>query len=508
MFVRTYGAASRGVDVLPVSVELRSGRGIQFHVAGMSGSLARDAFLRIRGALQAGGWAWPREALTVSLSPGHASLHPEDLDLPLALVVLAQIGAIPSTSLPHLCSVGSLGLDGSLRGHPTGAHAALAAAEAGCRATLVPAEVLPASSGSGPDAPVFGARNLREVVDHLTGTRPLPRWVHRAQAASAEPEVPLNRLHGDEHHLRGLLLAAAGEHHVLMLGSPGTGKSLSARALHGILPALDRAESQTLRRLHAAKGLIRPDPWEPPLRSPHAGSGVAALIGSRAGGRHQVDGGAAFLPGELSLAHRGLLILDELPEWSRPAMETLRIPLERGVVDLARAAGSIQLPARCLVAATANPCPCGYFMDAERRCRCTPAQVRNYLKRLSGPLIDRFPIHLETRVAPEPANPEQWDWPTEAVAARALVQRVRQADRSNMRWTEAAECCLRQGMRRWRLSGRAQTGLRQVAQTHALCLERNHVEEEDAAIALQYRVFDRAGWLESAWSSERPKHRG
>lgn len=147
-------------------------------------------------------------------------------------------------------------------------------------------------------------------------------------------------------------------------------------------------------------------------------------------------------------------------------------------------------------------------MDAERRCRCTPAQVRNYLKRLSGPLIDRFPIHLETRVAPEPANPEQWEWPTEAAAARALVQRVRQADRSNMPWTEAAESCLRQGMRRWRLSGRGQTSLRQVAETHALCRERHHVEEEDAAIALQYRVFDRAGWLESAWSAERPKHRG
>lgn len=507
MFVRTYGAASRGVDVLPVSVELRSGRGIQFHVAGMSGSLARDAFLRIRGALQAGGWAWPREALTVSLSPGHASLHPEDLDLPLALVVLAQIGAIPSTALPHLCSVGSLGLDGTLRGHPSGANALMAAAEAGCRSTLVAAEVLPASSGSAPDCPVFGARNIKEVVDHLTGVRPLPRWVHRAQASPAAPEVPLSQLHGDAHHLRGLLLAAAGEHHVLMLGSPGTGKSVSARALHGVLPALSRSESQTLRRLHAAKGLMRADPWAPPLRSPHAGSGVAALIGSRAAGRHAVDGGAAFLPGELSLAHRGLLILDELPEWSRPAMETLRMPLERGVVDLARAAGSIQLPAECLVAATANPCPCGYFMDSERRCRCTPAQVRNYLKRLSGPLIDRFPIHLETRLESSPITEADGDWPTEMVAARQLVQRVRQADRKALMWKAESEALLQTGIRRWRLSGRAHASMRAVAETHALCQNRTTILSEDVAVALDYRVFDRAGWLEGAWSLERPKHR-
>ncbi len=505
MFVRTYGAASRGVDVLPVSIELRSGRGIQFHVAGMSGSLARDAFLRIRGALQAGGWSWPREALTVSISPGNASLHPEDLDLPLALVVLAQIGAIPAHRIAHLCSAGALGLDGSLRGHPSSANAPLAAVEAGCSATVVAAHVLPASSGSTADAPLYGAQHLTEVVEHLRGTRPLPRWVSRQASPMAATEVRLEDVHGDDHLLRGLLLAAAGEHHVMLLGSPGTGKSTSARALHGLLPALSPSEAQTLRRLHAAKGLIRSDPWAPPLRNPHAGSGVAALIGSRAAGRHALDGSAAFLPGELTLAHRGLLILDELPEWSRPAMETLRVPLERGVVELARAAGSTQLPARSLVAATANPCPCGYFLDAERRCRCTPAQVRNYLKRLSGPLVDRFPIHLETRM-PSLQPAASPGLTTES--AREIVQRVRGRRPHGLPWTDPAESHLAMAMRRWRFSGRALAALRSVALTHALIREGNEITEEDVGAALQYRVFDRAEWLESAWDPQRPKHRG
>lgn len=502
MFVRTYGAASRGVDVLPVSIELRSGRGIQFHVAGMTGALARDAFLRIRGALQAEGWGWPRQALTVSLSPGHASLHPAELDLPLALVVLAQIGVLSPDQIASVCSAGSLGLDGTLRGHPSSANASLAASQAGCTTTLVPADILHASSGSRTECPLHGAQSLREVVDHLTGRRALPRWLPKSHSQPVEPEVPFESLRLSEHGLTGLMLAAAGEHHVLLLGSPGTGKSTAARALHGLLPLLNKVEAQTARRLHAAKGIIRDEPLHPPLRTPHSGSGAAALVGSRATGRYSTDGAAAFLPGELSLAHRGLLLLDELPEWSRPAIEALRIPLEQGVVDLARAAGTIQLPAQCLVAATANPCPCGYFLDAERRCRCTPAQVRNYLKRLSGPLIDRFPIHLETT---DGANGSH-AMTTEEARARVAEARSRRAEAG--RWEEAAVQRLAQGVQCWRLSGRAQTALQSVARTHAALDQRDVVTEVDVDAALGYRVFDRAGWLETAWDPLRPKHRG
>ncbi len=501
MFVRTYGAASRGVDVLPVSVELRSGRGIQFHVAGMTGSLARDAFLRIRGALQAEGWGWPRQALTLSLSPGHASLHPADLDLPLALVVLAQIGVLSPTHIASVCSVGSLGLDGTLRGHPSSANAPLAAAEIGCSTTLVPADILHASTGSRAESPLHGAHSLREVVDHLTGRRVLPRWLPRSHSGPVEPEVPFESLRLTEHAQTGLLLAAAGEHHVLFLGSPGTGKSTAARALHGLLPLLNKTEAQTTRRLHAAKGIIRDEPLHPPLRTPHSGSGAAALIGSRATGRYSTDASAAFLPGELSLAHRGLLLLDELPEWSRPAIEALRVPLEQGVVDLARAAGTTQLPAQCLVAATANPCPCGYFLDAERRCRCTPGQVRNYLKRLSGPLVDRFPIHLETAATTASA-------PSMTTAeARGRVLGARKQLEADGRWEADALDRLELGVQRWRFSGRARVALRALARTHAALEGRQTITAGDVDVALGYRVFDRAGWLEAAWDPQRPKHR-
>lgn len=510
MFVCTYGVASRGVEAVPVSIELRSGRGIQFHVAGMGGTLARDAFLRIRGALQSQGWSWPRQALTISLSPGHASLHPADLDLPLALLILAELGVVPAGPLAHLCSCGSLGLDGGLRGHPSSANAPLAAAEAGCMATVVPADILHASSGGQADAPLHGAQNLREVVDHLTGERTLPRWLPKTVGALHAPGVPLESLQGSNHLRLGLVLAGAGEHHVLLLGSPGTGKSMAARALHGLLPPLDKAEATAARRLHAAKGIIRNEPLHPPLRTPHSGSGAAALIGSRATGRYATEGPAAFLPGELSLAHRGLLILDELPEWSRPAIEALRVPLEQGVVDLARAGGTTQLPARCLVAATANPCPCGYFLDAERRCRCTPAQVRNYMKRLSGPLVDRFPIHLEPALPQLNSNANSEEPLLTTAEARMRVKDVRRALGAGSvgSWTPSAEERWQQGVRMWRLSGRAQFAVRAVARTHAAFMGKTEVDEEDVEVALDYRVFDRAGWLESAWERGRPQHRG
>jgi magnesium chelatase family protein len=201
------------------------------------------------------------------------------------------------------------------------------------------------------------------------------------------------------------------------------------------------------------------------------------------------------------LAHRGLLLLDELPEWSRPAIEALRVPLEQGVVDLARAAGTTQLPAQCLVAATANPCPCGYFLDAERRCRCTPAQVRNYLKRLSGPLVDRFPIHLETAASSDAA-------PTMTTAeARERVLRARKQLRMEGHWEAEAMDQLERGIQRWRFSGRARVALRALARTHAALDEREAITAADVDAALGYRVFDRAGWLEAAWDPHRPKHR-
>jgi magnesium chelatase family protein len=508
MFVRTYGAAIRGVDVLPVSVELRSGRGIQFHVAGMSGSLAKDAFLRIRGALQAEGWSWPRESLTISLSPAHGSLHPSDLDLPLALAVLAQLKVITPECIARVCSAGSLGLDGELRAHPSAANALFAAEKAACTTTFVPQGILGASAGSQAGVSVFGAKSLREVVNHLNGTRLLPRWIARNETRLQHPLVSLEAIRTNVHLTRGLILAATGEHHVLLLGSPGTGKTLAAKVLHGLLPALTSSESHELRRLHACQGLIRTHPLDPPLRTPHSGSGAAALIGSRAVGRNAYQGPTAFLPGELSLAHRGMLLLDELPEWSRPAIEALRGPLETGFIDLARAGGTVRLPAKPLVAATANPCPCGYFMDARRKCRCTPSQVRGYIKRLSGPLIDRFPIHFEM-TAHEEAKEDDSIWAlTTEEARRWVLQARRSLNSCSFKWSEDALECLEVGTQRWRLSLRAQDAVQLVSKSHAALMEKTEVQAEDVQVAFAYRIFDRADWLDGAWDRSIPQHRG
>lgn len=510
MFYRTYGAAFRGVDVQAVSLELRTGRGIQFHVAGMSASLARDAFLRIQGALHAQGWKWPRQSLTVSLHPGHATLHPADFDLPLALLVLASIEVIPTHAIETLCSAGTLGLDGLLHGHPSCSNASIAAELAGCDSTVVASSGCVLNGGGNTSKPIYGAQSLVEVVAHLNGKKRLPRRVTRQTSSLPPVEVPIEHIQCAEHHRNALLLSAAGEHHLLLVGSPGTGKSISAKAVHGLLPNLSAEAAVILQRMHAAKGLIREYPNHPPLRCPHASSGSAALIGSQAKGRYGSPAEGGFLPGELTLAHKGLLVLDELPEWSRAAIEALRLPLEQRRVDLARAHGTTRLPADTLVVATANPCPCGYFLEPGQRCRCTRAQVRNYLKRISGPILDRFPLHLETTTHPTTATTEteMGPWPLTTADARERVQEARKSRERGgcLGVNHAAKEFLNQAVKHWHLSERARIGISAVARTHALIHGKESVDELDVNVALGYRVFDRADWLENAWTSDRPRH--
>jgi magnesium chelatase family protein len=423
MFVRTYGAAFRGVEVTPLTIEIRMDRGIQFQVAGLSAKSAQDCLLRIRGAWKQLGIAWPRQAVTISVSPALPPGAEWGLDLPIALGLLGAMEQLPPSLLGRICAAGEIRLDGSLAGSPGLISSAFAAREAGCDVLLLPDSIGPEAAGLEPQVAVFGASTLPEIIEHLQGVRILPRLMRRNDAPLPTAEVKLEDLQLSTHARTTLIVAAAGNHHLLMIGPPGTGKSVMARCLHGLLPPLTIPHAAEVKRIHAAKGLARKHDRLPPFRSPHTGMGTAAMLGSRPGA-NAAQG--LCTPGELSLAHRGVLCLDEFPEFPRSVIEGLRQPLETRCVDVARAGVSASMPADTLVVATANPCPCGYFGEGESRCQCTPVQVRNYARRLSGPIMDRFDLHYETVDSPLISmETHPGPWPRSTEAAIALVAQVR-----------------------------------------------------------------------------------
>ena len=515
MFVRTYGAAFRGVEVTPLTIEIRMDRGIQFQVAGIPAKSAQDCFLRIRGAWKQLGIAWPRQAVTVSVSPALSHSGETGLDLPIALGLLGAMGHIAPVALAQTCAAGEIRLDGSLAGSAGLISAAFAAREAGCSTLFLPDALGPEAAGLEPQLAVIGAQSLPEIIRHLQGTQRLPRLMRRSDTSLPTPDVGLEHLQLSAHARATLTLAAAGNHHLIMLGPPGTGKSVMARCLHGLLPPLQPLEAAEVKRIHAAKGLSRKHDRLPPFRSPHVGMGVAAMLGSRPG---STSFSGLCTPGEMSLAHRGVLCLDEFPEFPRNVIEGLRQPLETRKIELARAGMARSMPANALVVATANPCPCGYFGDVSERCRCSPLQVRNYLRRLSGPILDRFDLHLET-VSDSASDGGDFPYylPQNTAEAVAKVTRVRSLFEAGPQHLLAARLplieadaqeALHRMVRHFGLTSRGKNSLLSIARTLSLLeedawvpLDKDHMER-----AMAWRVFDRKERWTQSGASTNPSH--